>query len=239
MMGINGHPVVLVNRPAGPDDFVSGSGRAPRWFDIITSLEQHDGLSAIGHQQACGVRVAKAEKLGDLGRLFRILSAGPAASGAVHGKAEGCSVYWTYSGAPTTWGSLRTESGGSGAVPGVAGPARSGRDGLAAVLQETTQVALLAVSADGPKGDLVLGPDADCDAGLEDLQPLFELVRRTVGLKPFGTASPRRSSRSRSSPWACAWTGSDPNRTTCAWSPGPACLACPACGGTSLRRSST
>ncbi|QTI50317.1 hypothetical protein JYK04_08194 [Streptomyces nojiriensis] len=56
-----------------------------------------------------------------LGRLFRILSAEPAASGAVHGKAEERTVYWTYSGAPTTR---------PGAVPGVAGPARSGRDGL-------------------------------------------------------------------------------------------------------------
>ncbi|KOT51127.1 phosphoesterase [Streptomyces rimosus subsp. rimosus] len=122
MMEVNGHPVIVVNRPAGPDDFVSGSGRAPGWFDIITSLEPHDGLSAIGHQQACGVRIAKAEKLGD----------------------------------------------------------------LVAVLQEAAQVALLAVRTDGPHGDLVLGPDADCDAGLEDLQPLFELVRRTEGLKPFG-----------------------------------------------------
>ncbi|WP_328791446.1 hypothetical protein [Streptomyces sp. NBC_00273] len=32
----------------------------------------------------------------------------------------------------------------------------------------------------------MLGPDADCDARLEDLQPLFELVRRTEGLKHFG-----------------------------------------------------
>ncbi|MFJ7280363.1 DHH family phosphoesterase [Kitasatospora sp. NPDC098663] len=122
MMEFNGHPVVVLNRPTSPDDPVSGSGRAPEWYDIITSLEPHDGLSAIGHQQACGVRVAKAEKLGD----------------------------------------------------------------LVAVLKEATQVSRLAVSSDGPNGDLVLGPDADCDAGLEDLQPLFELVRRTEGLKPFG-----------------------------------------------------
>ncbi|MFE7114094.1 DHH family phosphoesterase [Streptomyces sp. NPDC057654] len=122
MMERNGHPVVVAGRPAGPDDSVSGSGRAPGWFDIITGLEPHDGLSAIGHQQACGVRVAKIEKLGD----------------------------------------------------------------LVAVLREATQAALLDVSADGPSGDLVLGPDADCDAGLEDLQPLSELVRRTEVLKPFG-----------------------------------------------------
>ncbi|WP_239085252.1 DHH family phosphoesterase [Streptomyces halstedii] len=119
MMELNGHPVVVVNRPAGPDDFVSGSGRAPGWFDIITRLEPHDGVSAIGHQQACGVRVEKAEKLDD----------------------------------------------------------------LVAVLREATQVA---VSTAGPNADLVLGPDPDCDVGLEDLQPLFELVRRTEGLKPFG-----------------------------------------------------
>lgn len=122
MMELNGHPVVVVNRPAGPDDFVGGSGRAPGWFDIITHLEPHDGISAIGHQQACGVRVAKAEKLDD----------------------------------------------------------------LAAVLREATQVAQLAVSTAGSNADLVLGPDTDCDVGLEDLQPLFELVRRTEGLKPFG-----------------------------------------------------
>ncbi|MEW2413089.1 hypothetical protein AB0953_05120 [Streptomyces sp. NPDC046866] len=66
MMGFNGHPVVVVNRPAGPDDAVSGSGRGPRWFDIITSLEQHDGLNAIGHQQARVLRVAKDEKSGHL-----------------------------------------------------------------------------------------------------------------------------------------------------------------------------
>ncbi|MFD4946609.1 DHH family phosphoesterase [Streptomyces sp. NPDC058409] len=122
MMELNGHPVVVLNRPAGPDDFVSGSGRAPGWFDIITSLEPHHGISAIGHQQACGVRVERAERLGD----------------------------------------------------------------LVAVLHEATQVALLAVDTDVPSGDLVLGPDADCDASLDDLQPLFELVRRTESLKPFG-----------------------------------------------------
>ncbi|MFE4332485.1 DHH family phosphoesterase [Streptomyces sp. NPDC056831] len=122
MMELNGHPVVVVNRPTGPDDFVSGSGRAPGWFDIITSLEPHGGISAIGHQQACGVRVERAERLGD----------------------------------------------------------------LVAVLHEATQAALLAVDTDVPSGDLVLGPDADCDASLDDLQPLFELVRRTESLKPFG-----------------------------------------------------
>lgn len=117
-----GHPVVVVNRPNGPDDYVSGSGRAPGWFDIITRLDPYDGLSAIGHQQACGVRIASADKLDD----------------------------------------------------------------LVEILAEATRVALLAVDPNAPRGDLVLGPDGDCDAGLDDLGPLFELVRRTEALKPFG-----------------------------------------------------
>ncbi|MFD2794602.1 DHH family phosphoesterase [Promicromonospora vindobonensis] len=122
MMERSGHPVVVVNRPSGSDDFVSGSGRAPGWFDIITGLEPYDGLAAIGHQQACGVRIESADKL----------------------------------------------------------------NVLVEILADATRVALLAVDPDAPQGDLVLGPDADCDAGLDDLEPLFELVRRTETLKPFG-----------------------------------------------------
>lgn len=63
MMQTHGHPVVVMNRPSRPDEFVSGSGRAPAWFEIITALEPIDGLSAIGHQQACGVKVEQASRL--------------------------------------------------------------------------------------------------------------------------------------------------------------------------------
>ncbi len=122
MMQREGHPVVVMNRPSRPDEFVSGSGRAPGWFDIISSLDPHDGLSAIGHQQACGVKVERAEMLDD----------------------------------------------------------------LVAVLRDATSAALLAVDTDERRGDLVLGPDDDCDAGLEDLQPLFDVVRRVESMKPFG-----------------------------------------------------
>ncbi|MFB7919288.1 hypothetical protein [Streptomyces sp. NPDC056061] len=122
MMELNGHAVVVVNRPSGPGDYVSGSGRAPDWLDIITSLEPRDGLMAIGHQQACGVRIERAELL----------------------------------------------------------------DSLVTVLSDATRVTMLGVGQDVVQGDLVLGPDADCDAGLDDLQPLFELVRRIESLKPFG-----------------------------------------------------
>lgn len=124
LMQAAGHPVVVTNRPSGPADFVSGSGRAPAWFKIISSLDPHEGLGAVGHQQACGVRVERAELLED----------------------------------------------------------------LVEVLSEATQVALLDVDTDARRGDLVLGPDIDCDADLEDLAPLFELVRRIEALRPFGHA---------------------------------------------------
>lgn len=66
MMERNGHPVVVVNRPASADEFVSGSGRAPDWFEIITTLEPYEGLAGVGHQQACGVKVERAELLDQL-----------------------------------------------------------------------------------------------------------------------------------------------------------------------------
>lgn len=50
MMERNGNPVVVMNRPQRPDDFVSGSGRAPEWFGIISALESQTGMRAIVHQ---------------------------------------------------------------------------------------------------------------------------------------------------------------------------------------------
>jgi single-stranded-DNA-specific exonuclease len=124
MMKRNGHPVAVVNRPDSPGGFVSGSGRAPGWFDIISSLSPHYGLEAIGHRQACGVKVERAELLGV----------------------------------------------------------------LVDVLREATQTALLTVDTGAPFADLVLGPDADCDANLDRFGPLSELVRRIESLGPFGPA---------------------------------------------------
>lgn len=66
MMERFAHPVVVLNRPVRLDQPVSGSARAPEWFDVITSLEPHEGLEGIGHQQACGVKVAEASRLNDL-----------------------------------------------------------------------------------------------------------------------------------------------------------------------------
>lgn len=122
MMERNGHVVAVLNRPSAPGCFVSGSGRAPSGFEIISTLAGREGMRAIGHQQACGVKVDRTELLGD----------------------------------------------------------------LVAAFAEATAAAQLAIDADAVVGDLVLGPDSDCDADLEDLQPLFELVRRVESLKPFG-----------------------------------------------------
>lgn len=66
MMEQHGHPVVVVNRPTTPEEPVSGSGRAPGWFDIITTLDGYDDLYAIGHQQACGVKLRTARALDQL-----------------------------------------------------------------------------------------------------------------------------------------------------------------------------
>lgn len=66
MMEANGHPVVVLHRPTDPTGPLSGSARAPLWFEMITALEQHPDLMGIGHQQACGVRVARPEALDDL-----------------------------------------------------------------------------------------------------------------------------------------------------------------------------
>src|SRR5699024_1984672 len=126
MMHRTGHPTVGVHRPTSPGDFVSGSGRAPGWFDLISSLEPHQGRTALGHAQACGVKVERAELLDD----------------------------------------------------------------LVEVLREATQVALLEVDQDAARGDLVLGPDEDCDTGFDDLSPLFEFVHRVESLKPFGHGFP-------------------------------------------------
>ena len=122
MMERTGHAVVVLNRPTAPGGRVSGSGRAPSGFEIISTLQDVDGIRAIGHQQACGVKLDRAELLDD----------------------------------------------------------------LVSALIEATAASLLEPGQGAVAGDLVLGPDEDCDADLDDLLPLFELVRRVESLRPFG-----------------------------------------------------
>ncbi|MFC4048341.1 DHH family phosphoesterase [Actinomadura syzygii] len=70
MMQATGRPVVVLSRPSSPTEPVSGSGRAPSWFDLITALDGYDDLFAIGHQQACGVRLATAQALSQLATIL-------------------------------------------------------------------------------------------------------------------------------------------------------------------------
>ena len=122
MMQTSGHVVAVLSRPSSPDRPVSGSGRAPVWFDIIDVLDPFDGMYGIGHQQACGVKLDSVDRVAE----------------------------------------------------------------LADVLATTSAVLESALGTGERVGDLVLGPDDDCDAGLDDLAPLHEFTRRISSLRPFG-----------------------------------------------------
>lgn len=63
MMALTGNPAIVLNPPASEDAPVSGSARAPGWFEMITTLDNVEGMFAIGHQQACGVKLASARSL--------------------------------------------------------------------------------------------------------------------------------------------------------------------------------
>jgi len=129
LMEVTSHPVVVLPRPVDPDAPISGSGRAPGWFPIIGTLEDHGnaGIRAIGHQQACGVKLERASLLEELAETLR-------------------------------------------------------ESATAAQLSAVGQDRSLA----GQLGDLVLGDDPDCDASLDQIAALTELVRRIETLKPFG-----------------------------------------------------
>lgn len=71
LMQSSGMPTVVLNHPGQPGEPISGSGRAPGWFDIIATLDQYPGLRAIGHAQACGVKV---DDTTSLNRLAEILA---------------------------------------------------------------------------------------------------------------------------------------------------------------------
>lgn len=70
MMQRTGLPVVVLRRPLSATEPTSGSGRAPEWFDIIDALAGNDQFWAIGHQQACGVKVASASALDELAQVL-------------------------------------------------------------------------------------------------------------------------------------------------------------------------
>lgn len=70
LMQAHEHPVVVVTMPESTAAATSGSARAPMWFDVIATLDLHEGLMGIGHRQACGVRVDSARLLADLANIL-------------------------------------------------------------------------------------------------------------------------------------------------------------------------
>lgn len=62
VMQDTGRPTVVVRRVANPDEPVGGSARSPFWFPIISTMTPH-GFTAVGHENACGVRATSAEEL--------------------------------------------------------------------------------------------------------------------------------------------------------------------------------
>ncbi|MFF2053797.1 DHH family phosphoesterase [Leifsonia sp. NPDC058194] len=57
-----GIPTVVVRRPTDPTAEVGGSARSPQWFPIISTMTPF-GFTAIGHENACGVRVKSLSEL--------------------------------------------------------------------------------------------------------------------------------------------------------------------------------
>jgi single-stranded-DNA-specific exonuclease len=66
-----GRPTVVVRRPADDTEPIGGSARSPFWFPIITTMTPL-GFTAVGHENACGVRTAN---LADLTRFAEEMQA--------------------------------------------------------------------------------------------------------------------------------------------------------------------
>jgi len=57
-----GRPTVVVRRPTDPTAPVGGSARSPHWFPIISTMTPL-GFTAVGHENACGIRAANLDEL--------------------------------------------------------------------------------------------------------------------------------------------------------------------------------
>lgn len=66
LMHRTGMPTVVMSMPTKADAPASGSARAPQWFPVIDVLEPVKDMYAIGHQQACGVKLRHAHLLAEL-----------------------------------------------------------------------------------------------------------------------------------------------------------------------------
>lgn len=65
LMQEDGRPVAVIRRQQDPSAALGGSMRSPGWYPIITTLGPL-GFTAVGHENACGVRVRDAAHLAEL-----------------------------------------------------------------------------------------------------------------------------------------------------------------------------
>lgn len=70
LMEETGFPAVVVRDPQHPDEPVGGSARSPFWFPIISTMTGH-GFTAVGHENACGVRAGGLAELIRFGEIMR------------------------------------------------------------------------------------------------------------------------------------------------------------------------
>lgn len=62
MMNETGRPVIVIAHSDDPTAKRAGSARSPSWFPIIDTMAEK-GFTAVGHQNACGVRMADQTEL--------------------------------------------------------------------------------------------------------------------------------------------------------------------------------
>lgn len=70
VMQDTGRPTVVVRRVDDPSEPVGGSARSPFWFPIISTMTPH-GFTAVGHENACGVRASSEEELNSFAETLR------------------------------------------------------------------------------------------------------------------------------------------------------------------------
>ncbi|MCX4807241.1 sugar ABC transporter permease [Streptomyces sp. NBC_01214] len=125
---------------AGPEGAAAAAAHLHRHLDLCLGAGRGRDLSlrpALHYDAVAGWQPCADPPPGwSRGRAWLLLAVAdallrpdPATPGPAARLAGAAELLAAEGGSPTTWGSPRTESGGSGAVPGVAGPARSERDG--------------------------------------------------------------------------------------------------------------
>lgn len=62
LMQVSGVPTVVLHRTKSDGQAYSGSARSPFWFPIIETMTEQ-GFTAVGHENACGIRVADEDEL--------------------------------------------------------------------------------------------------------------------------------------------------------------------------------